>query len=110
MTRYRFGDVLFAGLPQSAAPRAKKRPVVVILDIGDADLVVAPITSKPRTGLGDLAIIHWRRAGLMTPSFVRLAKTSLVLKQRIIRTLGRLAYTDRRQVADAWRTLYDLKP
>ena len=110
MTTYDFGDVLFVGLPQTAAPTPKNRPVIVILDIADADLVVVPVTSVPRKGPGDLPITNWKYAGLRMPSFARLAKTSLVLKRRIIRTLGRLAGNDRKRVAEAWRLLYDLKP
>ena len=54
MTTYKFGDVIVVDFPQIGGTR-KKRPALVILDIGDADILLAPITTKERKGKGDYA-------------------------------------------------------
>ena len=42
MTSYKFGEVVLVEFP--GVIRTKRRPALVILDIGDADVVLAPIT------------------------------------------------------------------
>ena len=49
MTNYKFGDVVLIAFPQTTSPQPKKRPALVILDIGDADLIRAQNTSRERT-------------------------------------------------------------
>ena len=46
MTSYEFRDVVLIYFPQSGTSSRKQRPGIVLLDIGDADLVIAPVTSK----------------------------------------------------------------
>ncbi len=53
---YRFGDVVSIKFPQSGRDEKKRRPAVVILDIGDADVVVVPVTSVARALAGDHAL------------------------------------------------------
>ncbi|WP_372371493.1 type II toxin-antitoxin system PemK/MazF family toxin [Candidatus Uabimicrobium sp. HlEnr_7] len=43
MTKYSFGDIVFIEFYQFASENKKKRPAMVILDIGDDDIVVCPI-------------------------------------------------------------------
>lgn len=52
MTTYECGTVVLVHFPQSGTTIRKQRPGVV-LDIGDADLVLAPVTSQPRNQAGD---------------------------------------------------------
>jgi hypothetical protein len=54
MTNYEFGTVVLVHFPQSGTAVKKQRPGIVVLDIGDADLVVAPVTSKHRQQAGDV--------------------------------------------------------
>jgi mRNA interferase MazF len=74
MTNYRFGDVVLVRFPNVGTQTSKQRPALVILDVGDADLVLAPVTSQPRRGNGDLKLDGWKAAGLVKESWVRLAK------------------------------------
>jgi hypothetical protein len=76
--------------PQSGVAAKKQRPGVIVLDIGDADIVVAPVTSKSR----------------IRPSWLRLGKVATLLKGEVIRALGRLTAPDRQQVAQTWQQLY----
>ena len=110
MTRFDFGEVVLVHFPQTAAPGTKLRPAVVILDIGDQDLVVAPVTSIPRHGPGDLPISAWHQAGLHAASWVRLAKVNTLLKQEVARKIGRLSPEDRQLVDASWHGVYRLKP
>jgi mRNA-degrading endonuclease toxin of MazEF toxin-antitoxin module len=55
MTNYEFGEVVLVRFPQSGTKVSKQRPGIVILDIGDADLVIAPVTSRVRTQAGDIS-------------------------------------------------------
>jgi mRNA interferase MazF len=106
MTNYEFGDVVLVHFPQSGMVTRKQRPGIVVLDIGDSDLVVAPVTSKPRNQAGDVSLTSLTGTGLIRPSWMRLAKVATLLKIDIVRPLGRLTPADRNQLAQHWRTLY----
>jgi mRNA interferase MazF len=107
MTNYDFGDVVLVHFPQSGTSVRKQRPGIVVLDIGDADLVIAPVTSKLRSQAGDVALAALSGTGLMRPSWIRLAKVATLLKTDLVRALGRLSAADRRQISQNWQSLYD---
>jgi mRNA interferase MazF len=106
MTSYDFGDVVLVNFPQSGTTTRKQRPGVIVLDIDDADCVVAPVTSKLRTQDGDIRLADLSGTGLIRASWVRLAKVATLLKSDVIRTLGRLSPGDRNALAQNWHTLY----
>src|ERR1041384_7663571 len=56
MTNYEFAEVVLVRFPQSGSNSWKQRPGIVMLDIGDADIVIAPVTSKTRSQAGDIAL------------------------------------------------------
>lgn len=107
MTRFEFGDVVLIFFPQSGTTARKQRPGMIVLDIGDADFVIAPITSKPRSQAGDVSIPNLPGTGLMRPSWVRLAKIATLLKTDLVRPLGRLDPLDRNKLAQHWKKLYE---
>jgi mRNA interferase MazF len=78
----------------------------VILDVGDADMVLAPITTRERTGPGDVKLQEWQEGGLLRESWVRLAKVACLEKRDIARRLGHLVDSDRMRVAQAWGSLF----
>ena len=45
MTVYEFGDVVLVDFPQSGSDQPKRRPALVVLDIADADLLLASIAT-----------------------------------------------------------------
>ncbi len=92
--------------PQSGRDEKKRRPAVVVLDIGDADIVVVPVTSVARSLAGDHPIPDWSGAGLIKPSWVRLAKVFFVLKTEVGSRYGRLSDSDRTLIAQSWASLY----
>jgi len=107
MTSYNFGDVILVEFPQAGT--IKKRPALVVLDIGDADIVLAPITTKERTRQGDYGLQDWSTSGLSRKSWVRLAKVACLEKCAINRLLGHLSDNDLSMVVNIWQNLYPHK-
>jgi mRNA interferase MazF len=110
MTVYEFGDVVLVDFPQSGSEGPKRRPALVVLDIEDVDLLLAPITTRERTGPGDVRIQDWQQGGLLQESWARLAKVACLEKRSVARRLGRLSNPDRTNIALAWRSLFEHLP
>jgi mRNA interferase MazF len=106
MTTYRFGEVVLIHFPQSGQSARKQRPGIVVLDLGDMDVVIAPVTSKTRTQAGDWLVPTLMGTGLVRPSWARLGKVATLLKSDVIRPLGRLSNADRMQLSREWQQLY----
>jgi len=111
MTNYKFGDIVLIDFLQSTGDK-KRRPALVILDIGDADIVLSPITTKERNGSGDYKLKYWSGSGLLRESWVRLAKITCLDKNDITHRLGQLTDYDKKEIISLWRRLYifSLKP
>lgn len=105
-TSYEFGEVVLIDFPLSGSSKRKKRPALVILDVGDADVVLAPITTKSRSGPGDYKLANWQDCGLLRESWLRLAKVSTLEKSDLTRRLGKLSDQDRERVTQLWQALY----
>jgi mRNA interferase MazF len=88
------GDVLLVPVVFSDGRGHKKRPVVIVYDNGDADLLVAPVTSQAARSLRDVQVVNWQRTGLRLPSVVRLEKLATVEKSTVVRKMGHLAPDD----------------
>jgi mRNA interferase MazF len=88
------GDVLLVTLAYSSQMNVKKRPVVVLRDVGDADVLVAPVTSQASRVRYDVTLADWPQEGLKLPSVVRTEKLATVEKSAVIRLLGRLSVQD----------------
>ena len=84
------GDILLVPVVFSDGSGHKKRPVVIIYDGGDADLLVAPVTSQAARSVRDVAVVDWQAAGLRLPSVVRLEKLATVDKSTVIRHMGKI--------------------
>ena len=110
MMNYEFGDIVLVDFPQSGTSQRKRRPALVVLDIGDADVVLAPITTMERSGQGDCRLRDWSMSGLLKESWVRLAKIACLEKHDISRRLGRLTDYDRSMLTNLWQTLYTFSP
>jgi len=103
---YELGTVLLIRFPYSHQNLSKQRPAVVILDTGDDDVVVVPVTSRERKGPGDYRLRDWSEAGLLRPSWARLAKVACLEKGMIVRGMGKLSRHDRVELAAIGRRLY----
>lgn len=100
------GGIVLLSFPFSSDDRATKRPGLVLLDTGDADLVVARVTSQAVRTPFDVVIDHWREAGLLLPSIVRLDKLATLEKRLVERSLGRLSSPDMGKVENVLKLLW----
>jgi mRNA interferase MazF len=95
-----FGDVVLVPFPFTDQTTTKKRPAVVVSS--DAyhrertDVILMAVTSqvRPAAGFGELAVQHWREAGLLKPSVLK-PLLATVERELVIRRLGRLEEPDR---------------
>lgn len=105
MTKYRFGDVVLAVFNQTDGSK-KQRPAFVILDTGDDDIILAPITTTERKSKGDYKVKNWKQSGLLLDSWVRLAKIACLDKNDIHRQLGVFSASDKKIIVSVWNKLY----
>ena len=105
MTKYKFGDVVLVVFSQTDGSR-KQRPALVILDIGDDDIVLAPITTTERKSKGDYKVKNWKQSGLLLGSWMRLAKIACLSKSDVCRHLGTFTSSDKEKVTLIWTKLY----
>lgn len=98
-----FGDVLLARLPFPDGAGFKNRPILVVYDHGDSDLLVAPITSHHARGIADTRIEDWQAAGLRVPSTVRMSRLATLAKSVVLRELGALTVRDASTTPQALR-------
>ena len=106
MIRYTAGEILLAELPFTSGTSRKIRPVLVVLDTGDEDVMVAPVTTSPATTPGSVAVSDFREAGLVKPSVVRLHKIATIHKSRTLSRLGQLSPSDFSRAARLWRQVF----
>jgi mRNA interferase MazF len=106
MTTYSPGEIVLIAFPSTAGTQTINRPAVVILDTGDADMVVARVTTQPHYTVYDVPITNWSSAGLLAPSWVRLHKLATLEKSLVNRRLGNLQPTDHQQVSAVMRRTY----
>lgn len=98
MQNYRSGEIVLTTLPFTSGTGTKRRPTLVLLDTGDDDLIVAPITSHSSQSNFDIVLLDWQKAGLLKASVVRVHKPATVEKSLIDRTLGVITARDWAQV------------
>jgi mRNA interferase MazF len=110
MAVYEYGEIVLVDFPHSGSEQTKRRPALVMLDIADADVLLAPITTRERTGPGDIKIQEWQDAGLLKDFWARLAKVASLEKRIVARRLGRLSGADKTNLALAWRSLFERLP
>lgn len=80
MQNYQSGSVILLKLPFSDTVTFKLRPVLLLLETGDDDVIVTRITSQRTQTVFDFEIIEWQQAGLLRSSVVRLHKINTVEK------------------------------
>ena len=94
--------------PFSDASSSKRRPALILLDVGDADVVLARVTSQDPRSAFDVEIVNWQSAGLLLPSLVQVHKLATLDKDLIKRRLGRLTADDWAQTQVAIKQLFQL--
>jgi mRNA interferase MazF len=107
-TACEFGDVVLVPFPFTDQTTTKKRPAVVVSS--DAyhrdrpDLILMAITSQVRPGAGEVAVQHWKQAGLLKASVL---KPLLATFERalVIRKLGKPEGQDRQALRHCLSTI-----
>ena len=106
MTDYKPGDIVLVEFPFASGEQTKRRPALVILDAGDADVVVARVTSQSRLDEFDVELEDWHGAGLMLSSIVRLHKLATLEKKLVARRLGSLQPADHQIIATMFSKVF----
>jgi mRNA interferase MazF len=101
------GEILLVSLVFSSQAGNKRRPVVVVYDSVDADLLVAPITSQAARTSFDVTVTQWQRAGLRLPSVVRVDKLATIETTTIVRQLGSMTPSDWGSLTTALRGCFE---
>jgi mRNA interferase MazF len=105
MTTYSTGAIVLVEFPNTDGAKGKPRPALVILDTGDADVMLARITTQHQPSSFEVPLVDWRASGLRSPSTVRAHKLMTLHKIKIRQTIGRLSPPDRNSVADALKRI-----
>ncbi|MEQ1619462.1 MAG: type II toxin-antitoxin system PemK/MazF family toxin [Terricaulis sp.] len=103
---YEFGEIVLIPFPFTNQVASKQRPAVVASSrqytVERPDVVLMAITSqlRPSPAFGEVWLTEWQAAGLLKPSAVK--PIIATFEQRlVIRRLGVLSDTDRKNLADA---------
>lgn len=107
MDQYKPGEILLVKFPFSDSSDVKRRPALVLIDVGDNDVVVARVTTHRTRSSFDVEIKNWEEAGLKAASVIRLDKLATLDKSLIDRKLGKLAADDWACVQLKLRELWD---
>ena len=101
MTRHSFGEIITLDFPYSNHRSGKKRPAMIVAQDAEGDIIVARITSKPKTLPSDVFLREWKVAGLNVPSYLRLSKVVTIEEMDILSIIGRLSEEDRSRALEA---------
>ncbi len=95
---YSFGDILIINFPFTHGQGSKRRPVMVIKDTRDNDILIAKVTSQLSNTEFDITLQDWKQAGLLSPSVIRIHKIQTLHTSLIFGQIGRLTPTDLKAV------------
>lgn len=113
MTAYKRGDVVLVPFPFSDQTSNKKRPAVIVsanlYNNASSDIVIMAITSRmdKTIGIGECLITDWQVAGLLKPSAIKPA-ISTIEQKLVLKKLGGLSSKDREAMKRALKDLLSL--
>lgn len=90
MDKLRFGDIVLLKFPFTDGTTYKRRPVLIINDFNDGDVIVCRITSQIYKTKNDIYIDDWEKSGLKLPSVIRVHKIATLEKDMAEIIMGRL--------------------
>ena len=114
MTRYNRGDVILVPFPFSDQTASKRRPAIVVSSDNynrvSQDIVIMAITGQITThiGVGEFLIEDWQGAGLLKPSVVKSA-ISTIEQRLVLKSLGRFSSRDLSTLEKSLKKLFDLR-
>lgn len=98
MVNYSFGDILIINFPFAEGTGSKRRPVLVLRDTDDEDILVCKITGKNYVSVFDSEIKEWKFSNLLSPSTIRVHKIQTLRSTLIFGKIGQLHSTDKKNV------------
>ncbi len=107
MDKLQFGDIVLLKFPFTDAVTFKKRPALVLNDIGDGDLLVCRITSQLYETPFDLSVTDWKKCGLKLPSVIRIHKVATLEKEMVDEIIGKIGDKMKDQVRIRFTSLVD---
>jgi mRNA interferase MazF len=114
MTAYERGDVVLVPFPFSDQTTTKKRPAAIIsskiYNDASSDIVIMAITSQTEktVGIGECLIKDWQDAGLLKPSAIKPA-ISTIEQALVLKRLGKLSSKDLLLLQNTLKEFLDLK-
>ncbi|MBI3813218.1 MAG: growth inhibitor [Nitrospinae bacterium RIFCSPLOWO2_02_39_17] len=114
MTTYERGDVILVPFPFSDQTTTKKRPAVIIssntYNNVSSDIIIMAITSQTEKilGIGECLIGDWHIAGLLKPSAIKSA-ISTIEQKLVLKKLGKFSLNDMNSMENALIELLDIK-
>jgi len=106
MALYHPGDIVLIAFPYTNLKKIKKRPALVLLNVGDNDVLVARITGKQMHADFNVLINEWSGIGLLMPSVVRIHKLGTIEEDIIEKKIGVLHKKDWVNVCVTARKLF----
>jgi mRNA interferase MazF len=107
---YNFGDVVLVPFPFTDQTAIKRRPAVIVSSAAyhrqRHDFIFMPITSQitSRSIFGEVAIVHWKEAGLPKPSVTK-PILATIEKALVIRQLGKIHQEDMKAIQESLRMI-----
>ena len=105
MEDFSFGDICLLKFPFANGTRHKKRPVLVLLDTQDDDIIVCRITSRMYHTKFDFQVNNWTEAGLKLPSVIRLHKIATLEKKLVYKKMGKINEPLKRQIKNSFNQI-----
>jgi mRNA interferase MazF len=108
------GDIVLVPFPFSSQSIFKKRPAVIIssniYNNISPDVVIMAVTSQTgkTVGIGQCVITEWQGAGLLKPSSIK-AAISTINHSLILMRLGKLSKNDILSMENSLKEFLDLK-
>ncbi len=102
---YRIGDVITSTIP--GVKDTKARPAVVLVDLPDDDLIVAPITKTGPRSEYDIPVTQWKSVGLRMFCYARANKPLTIQKSDIKASVGSLIDPDLENLKKALHKFWD---
>ena len=106
---YSFGDIVIIAFPYTNMNNAIMRPALVLVDVGDEDIIVARITSQKRDAVNEIEVRNWKDKGLLMPSYVRLSKIATLNRKDIKKKMSKLDDADIKESKKILKKLFDIK-
>ena len=113
MTAYKRGDVVLVPFPFSDQTMTKRRPAVIVssnlYNNASSNIVIMAITSQidKATGIGECLIKDWQVAGLLKPSAIKPA-ISTIEEKLILKKIGSLSSDDLSSAENVLKKILDL--